>query len=221
MRRKDVDSMAKKNSKRGFTLVELIVVLVILAILAALLIPALTGYIDKARKSQVVAETRMLMQAVQTEMSTLYGSDEYATQSNAITNTFTAAAKDGKPATGHGQTLGNLADRYNAIVKLSEVPSLADGTGSFFAVANYKCQLKWVVYSDGKGYYGVYCQADGTVTGYTKDELKTYNSYDKYIGKIICCEFSDVPTSPGQMWAPTLVYPTLGLGEYNKDNEWG
>ena len=42
--------MAKKNTKRGFTLVELIVVLVILAILAALLIPALTGYIDKARK---------------------------------------------------------------------------------------------------------------------------------------------------------------------------
>ena len=64
--------MAKKNSKRGFTLVELIVVLVILAILAALLIPALTGYINKARKSQVVAETRALTQAVQTEMSTLY-----------------------------------------------------------------------------------------------------------------------------------------------------
>ena len=58
MHRKDVDSMAKKKSKRGFTLVELIVVLVILAILAALLIPALTGYIDKAKKSQVVAETR-------------------------------------------------------------------------------------------------------------------------------------------------------------------
>lgn len=69
--------MAKKNTKRGFTLVELIVVLVILAVLAALLIPALTGYIDKARKSQVVAETRMLTQAVQTEMSTLYASDEY------------------------------------------------------------------------------------------------------------------------------------------------
>lgn len=87
--------MAKKNTKRGFTLVELIVILVILAILAALLIPALTGYIDKARKSQVVAETRMLTQAVQTEMSTLYGSNEYAEQVSKNKNTFTVAAKDG------------------------------------------------------------------------------------------------------------------------------
>ena len=36
----------RRSKKGGFTLVELIVVLVILAILAALLIPALTGYID-------------------------------------------------------------------------------------------------------------------------------------------------------------------------------
>ena len=42
----------KLKDKKGFTLVELIVVLVILAILAALLIPALTGYIDKANKGE-------------------------------------------------------------------------------------------------------------------------------------------------------------------------
>lgn len=56
----------KKNRKKGFTLVELIVVLVILAILAALLIPALTGYIDKAKDKQVVSETRQAVMAAQT-----------------------------------------------------------------------------------------------------------------------------------------------------------
>lgn len=56
----------KENRKKGFTLVELIVVLVILAILAALLVPALTGYIDKAKEKQIIAETRQAVMAAQT-----------------------------------------------------------------------------------------------------------------------------------------------------------
>ena len=64
-----------KHKKEWLYLVELIVVLVILAVLAALLVPALTGYIDKARKSQVIAETRMLTQAAQTELSSLYATN--------------------------------------------------------------------------------------------------------------------------------------------------
>lgn len=56
----------KKNNKKGFTLVELIVVLVILAILAALLIPALTGYIDKAKQKDIIAKTRQVVMATQT-----------------------------------------------------------------------------------------------------------------------------------------------------------
>jgi len=62
-----------KHKNKGFTLVELIVVLVILAILAALLIPALTGYIDKAKEKKVIAETRMVVMAVQTVTSEAYG----------------------------------------------------------------------------------------------------------------------------------------------------
>ena len=65
----------RKNlkDKAGFTLVELIVVLVILAILAAMLVPALTGYIDKANKEKITAECRQVVMAAQTEASSLYG----------------------------------------------------------------------------------------------------------------------------------------------------
>ena len=63
----------KLKDKKGFTLVELIVVLVILAILAALLVPTLTGYIDKANQEKVVSECRMVVMAVQTEASEAYG----------------------------------------------------------------------------------------------------------------------------------------------------
>lgn len=124
--------MAKNNKRRGFTLVELIVVLVILAILAALLIPALTGYIDKAKKNEVIAETRMLTQAAQTELSSLYATDEFAAQ-NAYSS-FTVASKDGSPLPliVDKQLLTNLKERYDEIVNLSEVPSLKSGGKGYF-----------------------------------------------------------------------------------------
>ena len=61
---------ALKKDQKGFTLVELIVVLVILAILAALLVPALLGYIDRARQGKYLEEARSIytaLQAVQDE----------------------------------------------------------------------------------------------------------------------------------------------------------
>ncbi len=91
----------KKNRKKGFTLVELIVVLVILAILAALLIPALTGYIDKAKERQILAETRQAVMAAQT-----IADEEYAT------------------ATPDASIKTNLeADTGKIIVELADIPT--------------------------------------------------------------------------------------------------
>ena len=80
-----------KNNKKGFTLVELIVVLVILAILAALLIPALTGYIDRAKKKSIIAETRQVVMAAQTLVDEAYAKN----QATAIT-IATTSVSDGK-----------------------------------------------------------------------------------------------------------------------------
>ena len=67
------EKIRKMKNKKGFTLVELIVVLVILAILAALLVPALTGYIDRANKEAIIAETRSCVMAAQTIAAEKYG----------------------------------------------------------------------------------------------------------------------------------------------------
>lgn len=48
----------KLQNKRGFTLVELIVVLTILGVLAAILIPALQGYIEKALETSDIVNVR-------------------------------------------------------------------------------------------------------------------------------------------------------------------
>ena len=65
--------MKFQKNKQGFTLVELIVVLVILAILAALLVPALTGYIDRAKEKKVTAEAKGIWTAAQAAASEYYG----------------------------------------------------------------------------------------------------------------------------------------------------
>ncbi len=62
----------KKNNK-GFTLVELIVVLVILAILAAILVPALLGWIDKAREKQATTNAEAAYVAAQGLATEYYG----------------------------------------------------------------------------------------------------------------------------------------------------
>ena len=93
----------RRSKKGGFTLVELIVVLVILAILAALLIPALTGYIDRAKQKQIVAETRQCVMAAQTL------ADEYYAK-NSSDPTFGSAESDKIKLT----DIQGLADTKNA-----------------------------------------------------------------------------------------------------------
>ncbi|AWW27157.1 prepilin-type N-terminal cleavage/methylation domain-containing protein [Acetobacterium carbinolicum] len=62
----------QRDQKKGFTLVEIIVVLVVLAILAAFTIPTMLGFVADARGKAYIAEARevyVAAQAVATEFS--------------------------------------------------------------------------------------------------------------------------------------------------------
>ncbi len=53
-----------KNNKKGFTLIELIVVVAILVALMLMLVPRLTGFTDDAKRRQITANARAIYTAI-------------------------------------------------------------------------------------------------------------------------------------------------------------
>lgn len=156
------EKIRKMKNKKGFTLVELIVVLVILAILASLLIPALTGYIDKANQEKVVAETRMIVMAVQTEASTYYGTKG---SSGAITAGTLAKLNDTDDAS---------KAAFEEIVKLAEVKGLGTTT-SFTATVGTNGAVTSVTYYNGT-YVCTYTASTGSYSTPTKTNATPQNN---------------------------------------------
>jgi prepilin-type N-terminal cleavage/methylation domain-containing protein len=59
----------KKNRLKGFTLIEIIVVIAIIGVLAAILVPSVTGYIAKARKTHDMSSGRKISEDIMSLLS--------------------------------------------------------------------------------------------------------------------------------------------------------
>ena len=115
-----------KNKKKGFTLVELIVVLAILAILAAMLVPALTGYIDKANEKKVIATARQYYVAAQTVASEAYANNDKLQGIILLSGSYTVRIEEQQEKTYSKEQIANSTSEQVEMKYLRDFVSLAE-----------------------------------------------------------------------------------------------
>ena len=160
------EKIRKMKNQKGFTLVELIVVLVILAILAAMLVPALTGYIDKANDQKIKAATRQVVMAAQTEVSEAYASKTLTNNTKITITGGDAADINTEPKAAETEVSGKN------IVKLAEVGKF--GTGDAFEGLTNGISKIEITYTD-KGHVKTVVLTQGSKTcTYQEGQDETY-----------------------------------------------
>lgn len=177
--------MNRRNERqKGFTLIELLVVLIIIAVLAAVLVPALTSYVDDAREKKAVSEAQVCVTAA-TEWAAVQRTAliSQAYQSNKpFADAYKAAADTAKWSTDY-DALNTAAPTVTGTL------ALAEGDGQYFlrpesapntdtttdtmkatvktaAGVDGKLQ-KMQLNADGKVLYLLYTSAEGIPVAYT------------------------------------------------------
>lgn len=100
-----------KKDERGFTLIELIIVVAILAVLAAIAIPLVTGRVQEARIAADKANVRLLQGAVNIWVVDNAGKDEF---------------KDGLDDTSQDDWMGQLEEQF--LINADEIEHPFGGT---------------------------------------------------------------------------------------------
>lgn len=199
------------RDRRGFTLVELVVVLVILGIAASFAVPALTGYIDTSKEKKAVSEAQACVMAA-TDLGAAQYADE---QKKAVEAKFGGSA-----------TLGNLGG-WITLLQSTDAPAvtsgevaLTEGSGQYYlhttsqpsgnmpmtkmyeivpdilSRADVSGSVEELTFNtEGVLHYLVYKNADGIIVVYTNDSsTTTVKSDDNNVVTVPTPKATAVPT---------------------------
>ena len=131
-----------RKAPKGFTLVEILIVVIILGILAAVVIPQFTNASEDARLSSTTSQLQTLRSAV--ELYKLQHRDLYPTSDGTVTGTWAWSRLTGK--TNEDGTL-NAAGKFGPYLQAEPVNPLTGKTDIAAAAAADK---GWVLGADGR-----------------------------------------------------------------------
>lgn len=152
--------MNRRNERqKGFTLIELLVVLIVIAVLAAVLVPALTSYVDDAREKKAVSEAQVCVTAA-TEWA--------AVQRTAL---ISQAYQRNEPFVDAYKAEGNTAKWSTTYEELNTAAPTVTGT---LALAE----------GDGQYFLRPESTPDDTTTDAMKDTVKTAAGVDGTLQKL-------------------------------------
>lgn len=138
-------------SRKGFTLIEILIVVIILGILAAIVIPQFTNASEDARKSSVATQLQTIRSAV--ELYKLQHGDSYPTSTGLVGGTFSWTSLVNTSISYDGKTVGPYLQQTplnpmnnsatTATTAAAGVGWVFDAQGRIFAVDKTGAQMSY------------------------------------------------------------------------------